>query len=260
MDLASVVGLAVALIGLYIGLKLEHGTLKQLAGLSAFFIIFGGTIGAIMVSFTMNEIKKIPSLLKIAFTNKDYDISDVIRKLTGFAEKARREGLLSLESEIANIDDDFLKQGLQLVVDGTDPALVRDILETQIAFKEQRHKVSAQIFEAGGGFAPTMGIIGTVMGLIFVLSNLSEPEKLGGAIAVAFIATLYGVSSANIFWLPIANKLKLKNKQETLVMQVILEGILSLQAGDNPSIVAEKLKAFLAPDMRQNSKTGSDEV
>ncbi|MHB8170274.1 MAG: flagellar motor protein [Thermincolia bacterium] len=260
MDKASVIGLIIAFGGMIIGIIEEGGTLGQLFGLSAIFIIFGGTIGATMISFGMEDIKKFNKLLKIAFTNTVFDINDVINKLTSYAEKARREGLLSLESEIVNINDDFLKQGLQLVVDGTDPALVRDILETQIAFKEQRHKVGAAIFDTAGGFAPTMGIIGTVMGLIFVLGNLSEPDKLGGKIALAFIATLYGVGSANLFWLPVANKLKFKNKKEILGMQVILEGILSLQAGDNPSIVGEKLKAFLSPEMRQTSKAGSGEV
>ncbi|MDA8234233.1 MAG: flagellar motor protein [Clostridia bacterium] len=260
MDKASVLGLIIAFGGMIIGIIEEGGTPGQFIGISAIFIIFGGTIGATMVCFNLEDIKKFNKLLKIAFTKTVFDINDVINKLTGYAEKARREGLLSLEAELTNINDDFLKQGLQLVVDGTDPALVRDILETQIAFKEQRHKVGAAIFETAGGFAPTMGIIGTVMGLIIVLSNLSEPDKLGSKIALAFIATLYGVGSANLFWLPVANKLKLKNKQETLMMQIILEGILSLQAGDNPSIVNEKLKAFLSPDMRQNPKVGSGEV
>ena len=137
---------------------------------------------------------------------------------------------------------DFLKQGIQLVVDGTDPALVRDILETQIEFTDQRHKIGAEIFEAAGGYSPTMGIIGTVMGLVHVLSNLADPDSLGPSIAVAFIATLYGVAFANVAWLPIGHKLKLKSKQERFVMEIALEGILSIQAGDNPSIVKEKLK------------------
>lgn len=251
MDLSSIIGIVVGFGMLLVAFVLEGGEIGALFAPTAAMIVFGGTIGAVMTSFTMSEIKQIPQLFKIMMTEKKYEVNELISILCGFAEKARREGLLSLERETANIDDEFLRQGIQLVVDGTDPALVRDILETQIDFTDQRHKTGADIFESAGGYSPTMGIIGTVMGLVHVLSNLSDPDKLGPSIAVAFIATLYGVAFANLLWLPMGHKLKLKSKQERFMREIALEGILSIQAGDNPSIVKEKLRAFLAAKERQ---------
>ncbi len=253
MDLSSILGLVLGFVMLVGGFLLEGGHFTSLLEPTAAMIVFGGTAGATIASFSMEDIKQVPQLFKITFTEKRYEVQELIAILSSFAEKARREGLLSLERETATIDDDFLKQGIQLVVDGTDPALVRDILETQIEFTDQRHKIGAEIFEAAGGYSPTMGIIGTVMGLVHVLSNLADPDSLGPSIAVAFIATLYGVAFANVAWLPIGHKLKLKSKQERFVMEIALEGILSIQAGDNPSIVKEKLKAFLATKVRQEN-------
>jgi chemotaxis protein MotA len=253
VDLSSIIGLVLGFASLLIGFALEGGHLTALLAPTAAIIVFGGTFGATILSFPMNDIKQVPTLLKIAFTEKKFNISELIVTLTGFAEKARREGLLCLERETAGIDDEFIRQGIQLVVDGTDPALVRDILETQIDFTDQRHKIGADIFEAAGGYSPTLGIIGTVMGLVHVLGNLSDPESLGPAIAVAFIATLYGVCFANLVYLPIGHKLKLKSKQERFMKEIALEGILSIQAGDNPSIVREKLRAFLSAKVRQDA-------
>lgn len=253
MDLSSIIGLVLGFAMLIGGFLLEGGHFTSLLEPTAAMIVFGGTAGATIASFSMDDIKQVPTLFKIMFTEKKYEVNELISILTGFAEKARREGLLSLERETTAIDDEFLRQGIQLVVDGTDPALVRDILETQIDFTEQRHKIGADIFEAAGGYSPTMGIIGTVMGLVHVLSNLADPESLGPSIAVAFIATLYGVAFANVAWLPIGHKLKLKSKQERFMREIGLEGILSIQAGDNPSIVREKLRAFLAAKVRQET-------
>jgi len=258
VDLSSILGLIMGFGMLIGGFMLEGGHFTSLLEPTAAMIVFGGTIGATMTSFAMEDIKQVPQLFKITFIEKKYEVNELIGILTGFAEKARREGLLSLERETTAIDDEFLKQGIQLVVDGTDPALVRDILETQIDFTDQRHKIGADIFEAAGGYSPTMGIIGTVMGLVHVLSNLSDPESLGPSIAVAFIATLYGVCFANVAWLPIGHKLKLKSKQERFMREIALEGILSIQAGDNPSIVREKLRAFLSGKMRQEASVSKE--
>lgn len=253
MDLASLIGIILGFAMLIGGFMLEGGHFTSLLEPTAAMIVFGGTAGATIASFSMDDIKQIGVLFKITFSEKRYEVNELIGTLCGFAEKARREGLLSLERETANIDDEFLRQGVQLVVDGTDPSLVRDILETQIDFTDQRHKIGADIFEAAGGYSPTMGIIGTVMGLVHVLSNLSDPESLGPSIAVAFIATLYGVCFANVAWLPIGHKLKLKSKQERFMREIALEGILSIQAGDNPSIVREKLRAFLSASLRREA-------
>jgi len=258
VDLSSIIGLVLGFFSILFGFWEEGGKLTSLLAPTAALIVFGGTAGATILSFPMDDIKQVPALLKITFKDKKYNISELIVTLTGFAEKARREGLLCLERETANIDDEFLRQGIQLVVDGTDPALVRDILETQIDFTDQRHKIGADIFEAAGGYSPTLGIIGTVMGLVHVLGNLSDPESLGPSIAVAFIATLYGVCFANLVYLPIGHKLKLKSKQERFMKEIALEGILSIQAGDNPSIVREKLRAFLSAKLRQESATSKE--
>lgn len=253
MDLASIIGLSLAFFSLIAGFMLEGGHASALVAPTAALIVLGGTFGATVTAFSMQDIKQIPKLLKIVFTNKSYPIDGLINTLVDFAEKARREGLLILEREIANIDDDFIRQGIQLVVDGNDPQLVRDILETQIDYTNSRHRVGAEIFEAAGGFGPTFGIIGTVMGLVHVLGNLSDPDSLGPAIAMAFLATLYGVASANVLFIPWGNKLKLKSKQEQFYKTVALEGILSLQAGDKPVVVRDKLRSFVSAKMRDEA-------
>jgi chemotaxis protein MotA len=214
VDLSSVLGVVISWFFILLAYWEEGGQFKALLSPTAAMIVFGGTIGAVMLSFAMADVKQIGTLFKITFTEKKYVVNELITILCGFAEKARREGLLSLERETQAIDDEFVRQGIQLVVDGTDPGLVRDILETQIDFTDQRHKIGAEIFEAAGGYSPTMGIIGTVMGLVQVLGNLSDPDSLGPAIAVAFVATLYGVAFANVMWLPIGHKLKLKSRKD----------------------------------------------
>lgn len=259
MDFATSVGIILALVSLGASVIIEGGHLSSLISLPAFIIVFGGTIGATMVGFTTEELKATPALFRIGFAGKNYYSEDMIQTLVRFAEKARREGLLALEDELAKADSQFLKKGMQLVIDGTDGELVRSILETELNFMQERHHKGAAIFEAAGGFAPTMGIIGTVMGLVHVLGNLSDADSLGPAIATAFIATLYGVASANIVFLPLAAKLKNRSANEILVYEVALEGILSVQSGDNPRIVEEKLKSFLAPKLRSDTKKTVEE-
>jgi chemotaxis protein MotA len=251
MDLATIIGMLLAWGALVGSLLMEGGELRSLINLPAAFLVFGGTLGAATVSFKMSQITGLPGILAQAFTAKTYDVAEVIAMMVHFAERARREGLLVLEDDARRIDDDFLQRGMRLAIDGTDPALVREILSTEIHFLQARHKVGENIFTTLGGFAPTLGIIGTVMGLIHMLANLSDPAKMGPLIAGAFIATLYGVSSANLLFLPIGNKLKARSAEEVIIREVMVEGILSIQSGDNPRIVEEKLKAFLSPKLRQ---------
>lgn len=252
MDLTTVLGLLVGICALLASVILEGGHISSLFSLPAFVVIGGGTLGATAIGFTLDELKTVPTLLRIAFKNETHDVAGLIAILVSFAEKARREGLLALEEDLTAIDDKFLKKGMQLVIDGTDAELVRSIMETELAFIQERHHKGASIFEAAGGYAPTMGIIGTVMGLVHVLGNLSDTETLGPSIATAFLATFYGIGFANIFFLPLAGKLKNRSAHQVLVYEITLEGILSVQAGDNPRIVAEKLEAFLAPQKRNN--------
>lgn len=245
MDLSTVLGIIVGFGFLIFGYNLEGGTVGSLGGLSAALIVFGGTAGAVLVSFPLSDLKNLPKWVKLAFTSRSFGTAEAYETLVRFAEKARREGLLSLEQELGTVTDRFTNQGMQLVIDGTDPEITREILESNIAVLEKRHKVGIAVFEAAGGYSPTMGIIGTVMGLVMVLGNLSDPESLSHSIAAAFIATLYGVASANLLWLPIATKLKMKDKAEVSAMEMVLDGILSIQAGENPSILKEKLKTHV---------------
>lgn len=256
MDITTIGGIAIGLTALILGILTEGGQIGAYVGMSAAIIIFGGTIGATVASFPLSVVMNVPRLVIIAFTNQTYEIPMVIKQLVQFSERARREGILCLESELVNVKDEFLRYGLQLVIDGTDPELVRDTLQTKIAFTAERHHQGAAIFEAAGGYAPTIGIIGTILGLINVLSNLSDPAGLGHAIALAFICTLYGVGSANIMWLPIGIKLKQKHKSEQIIKEIMLEGVLCLQSGDNPRIVEQKLKAFLSKSYASTINTG----
>jgi chemotaxis protein MotA len=203
-----------------------------------------------MAAVGMERFKTVPVLYKKAFSAEPLELGTKVDEIVGYAERARREGLLALEDDIAGVQDDFMRKGLQLVVDGTDPNLVRDVLEAEIDGMHARHKVGWGVFEKAGGFAPTMGIIGTVMGLVHVLENLSAPETLGPSISGAFIATLIGVGSANVVFLPVANRLKALSEEEVEGRTLVLEGILAIQSGDNPRVVAEKLISFVPPGQR----------
>jgi len=232
-------------------IMIEGGSVAAFANLSAAVLVFGGTIGATVMSFPMEQIVKLPMILKNAFVGAHVDLESTIKLLVSFAERARREGLLALEEQARQIDDPFLQKGIQLAVDGTDPELVKAILETDIAYVQERHAVGASIFATMGGYAPTLGVIGTVAGLVHMMENLSDPGSMGPSIAAAFIATLLGVSSANLVYIPISNKLKTRSAHEVMLREIMLEGILSIQAGDNPRVVEEKLKAFLDPTTRK---------
>ncbi len=262
IDLSTILGLVIGWGSLVVALMMETGGNIQHAlmffQLSAFLIVFGGTLGATMVSYPFSVMSTSVAVLKQSFLKKEMNPADVIQTLVGFATKARREGLLGLEDEIANVDDSFLKKGIQLVVDGTDIELVRSILETDLSFLETRHKLGEGIYGTMGGFSPTLGIIGTVMGLVNALSQIESAAKVAHSIAVAFIATFYGIAFANLIFLPIAFKLKAKSAEEVLVREVMIEGILSISAGDNPRIVEEKLKAFLSPK-EQEAKAAEGE-
>jgi chemotaxis protein MotA len=250
MDLATDVGFILGLGSLLVGFMLEGGHIGALVQPSAALIVVGGTMGATIFSFAPGDLKVLPQLIKLAVFNRSYDPSKTIEDIVAMAEEARREGLLFLENRLPEIADPYLKKGLQLVIDGTDPELVKNILEVEIYAIEERHSIGSSIFEAAGGYSPTMGIIGTVMGLVHVLGNMSDPDSLGPAIAVAFMATLYGVGFANILWLPMATKLSNISKKEILLKELMMEGIVSLQAGYNPILIRERLVAYLKPSAR----------
>jgi chemotaxis protein MotA len=247
MKAATPIGIIVCIVGILAGASIEGTPLGGLLNIPAVLIIFGGIAGVSIATNGMELMKLMPTLYKKAMSPEFPDQPAVVRQLVGYAEKARKEGLLALEPEIASVDDVFTKKGLQLVVDGTDPELVAEVLEAENDALRKRHAQGAQPFEKAGGFAPTMGIIGTVFGLVHVLQNLDKPETLGPSISAAFIATLLGVGTANVVFLPIANRLKQLSAEELHFRSMTLEGILAIQAGDNPRMVAEKLITYVAP-------------
>jgi chemotaxis protein MotA len=245
MDLTTWLGILLGLVALVGGFLLEDGHISGLLVYTAAIIVFGGTFAAVIVSFPKKQLAQIPQALRMAFREQTLKPEQLIEQLVEMAVIARREGVLALEERGQDLDDPFLREGLQMVVDGTDPELLRQILEVEIESKERLHHGYAKLFEAAGGYAPTMGIIGTVMGLIHVLSNMTDPGSLAGAIAVAFTATLYGVASANLIYLPIASKIKTRSEEIISRMDMMLEGLLSLQAGENPQLIRKKLSSFL---------------
>lgn len=258
MDLSTLLGLIIGFACVISSFLIEGGTIGALFSPSALLIVLGGTVGATTFSFGLDNLKNIPALITIVFKDKKYDLNELIRQFVAFADQARREGILSLENGLENIDDDLLKTGLQLIIDGIETPVFRDLLENQVGYMEDRHEKGIALFEAAGGYSPTMGIIGTVMGLVHVLSNMSSPEALAPAIAVAFLATFYGIGFANLLWLPIASKLKDKSSQEVLYHSLTVEGLLSIQEKENPNFIREKLVTFLSSQSMRNSKESNE--
>ncbi|NLP17905.1 MAG: motility protein A [Firmicutes bacterium] len=257
MDIATITGIVVG-IGLIVGAILSSGSLTTFWDVPSMMITIGGTLAGTFINYPMSQIISVIKVLRNAFRKDLMRPASVINLLVSFADKARREGLLALEEEAENTDDDFFKKGIQLVVDGSDPELVRNILETELAFLEERHRSGQGIFTTMGSLAPAFGMVGTLIGLINMLRELETPENIGPSMALALITTFYGVLFANLICIPVAGKLAIRSEQEVLIKELIIEGVLSIQAGENPRIVEEKLKAFLAPDDRAMLQTERD--
>lgn len=262
MDIATIVGLIAGTFLIINGMVGGGNSLASFFDLPSVFITIGGSTTAMLINFPFSQFVSAMQSVRWAFFTKPLSVADVIGQLVAFAEKARREGLLALEEEAQQTGDSFLQKGIQLVVDGTDPALVKDILEIEVSFVEERHKANKGFFEAWASLAPAFGMIGTVIGLIQMLQNLQDVSKIGPSMAVALITTLYGALMANFLFLPIAGKLGIRSGEEALMRQIMIEGILSIQAGENPRIVEEKLKSFLPPKEREGiqRKKGTEEV
>ncbi|MHB1413658.1 MAG: flagellar motor protein [Chloroflexota bacterium] len=250
VDPATAIGLLAGFGCLVVSFIMEGGRLDALMNPSAALIVFGGTLGATLLSSPYRLLLNLPRAIVRAFLPRVSDDLQLIGLISSLADVARRDGLLALESKCEGLGDPFLERGVQLVVDGAEPEVVREVLEVETEQLEARHAANYGVLEAMGGFSPTMGIIGTVMGLINVLGSLSDPSELGPAIAVAFIATLYGVGSANLLWLPLAGKLRKQSEQEETSRQLMLHGLLAIQAGENPRVIREKLLGFLPPSRR----------
>jgi chemotaxis protein MotA len=259
MKAGTAIGIGVACFGLLGGAVMEGTPLASLWNIPAILFVVVGTLGVTIASVGVDEIKKIPVLYKKVMGGETPHMRAQVEELVSYAERARRDGLLALEEELDSIDDAYTRKGLQLVVDGTDPELVAEILDAEIDGMKTRHKHGVNTFEQAGGFAPTMGILGTVLGLVAVLQKLDQPETLGPSISAAFIATLLGVGTANIVFLPVARRLKQLSDAEAEARLLVLEGILAIQAGDNPRVVAERLMSFVPPAEREAEAPSSDD-
>jgi chemotaxis protein MotA len=250
MKVSGLIGVVVGGLSIALGATIEGSNVAAIINIPALCIVLGGTLGASMGGANFDAIKAIPKLYKKAFMPDPLDLPGRVAELVGYAEKARRDGLLALDEQLATVEDPYTRKGLQLVVDGTDPELVAEVLEAENDAMRKRHAMCVQPFDKAGGYAPTMGIIGTVFGLVHVLTNLSQPETLGPMISSAFIATLLGVASANVVYLPVSSRLKGLSQEEMHFREMTLEGILAIQAGENPRFVSEKLMAYVPPSLR----------
>ena len=230
------------------GAALEGLHMGALVQPTAAMIVLGGTAAATFVSFPMATLMTALKDVKKVFLPPKDDPEAVIKNIINYAAKARRNGLISLEQEAQTVKDSFTKKGISLVVDGIDPQKLRETMEIELGSFEEHGKGSVEVFESAGGFAPTIGIIGAVLGLIHVMSNLSDPSKLGGGIAVAFVATIYGLMTANIFCIPFGTKLKHRLKEELLQKEMVIEGLIAIQNGENPHFIEQKLRAYLHGD------------
>jgi len=251
MDIATIFGLLLsfgAIIGAY---SLEGGDLEAVLGFPAMLIVIGGTLGATIVTTSISTVLRVPNFLWLALTHQRESSASVIDRLVKLAEKARREGILGLESDLKQIKQPYFRKAVQLLIDGTEVTVLREILETEIAYVEERHKQGIVFFQKAGGFAPTLGILGTVLGLVHALGNTSDASRMAGAIAAAFIATLWGVGLANLFFLPVSDKLRMKNDEEMAYLELIMEGVVAIQSGDNPRNIRTRLESFVPPMERR---------
>jgi len=250
LDIATIIGIVLALGSILGGQILEGGHPGSIIQLTAFVIVMGGTLGAICVQNPLSVVLKGVSLLKLGITDPKHDNKGTITTIIDLANVSRKQGLLALEGKLKDIHDPFFRKGVQLIVDGTDPKAVHEILEIDVEFQEEEGLKAAKVWEAAGGYAPTIGIIGAVLGLIHVMENLADPSKLGSGIAVAFVATIYGVGAANLFFLPLASKLKFKLKEEAASRVMIIMGLVGLAQGENPRLLQEKLEGYLPESER----------
>jgi chemotaxis protein MotA len=246
MDKSSFGGIILALGGILLGLTLEGGKIAQVMQPTSAMMVLGGTIGAVMLQFPLSVIMQAFGRLGSVFFIKGSDPEAQIAQMVAFAQKARKDGVVSLDSDVQKISDPFLKKSLMLAVDGTEPQELRKMMELDLDNKAEHEEHIPKVFEAAGGFAPTVGIIGAVLGLIQVMQHLDDINEVGKGIAVAFVATIYGVGLANLFFLPSSGKIKIRIREEQIGREMVLEGVISILEGMNPRMLETKLKGFLA--------------
>lgn len=250
MDLATIIGIILSF-GLVISSIVFNGSILIFISVPSLLIVVGGTIGATLVNYPLRSVLGVMGVIKHTFMSKVESPSQIIDQFMEYANRARREGILSLEPIIKDIEDLYLKKGLQLTVDGLEPQAIQEILEKEITYLEGRHETGAEILSTFGAYAPAMGMIGTVIGLILMLQTMDDPSTIGPSMAVALITTFYGAVFANLVFLPMAGKLKQRSKDEVVIKEMVMEGILAISKGENPRIIEEKLTSFLPPKDRR---------
>ena len=245
MDFNSIIGIAVALIAIFGGQALEGGHLGSLVQFTPLLIVLGGTLGAVLLQSPVRQFVLGMKMSRWVFVPPLLDAATLVEHIAIWSAAVRKEGLLSLDTHVEGIDDPFVKKGLQLVLDGTEPLVLKRVLEVEIDTFEDSHRQGARVWEAAGGYAPTIGILGAVIGLIQVMENLSDPAHLGNGIAVAFVATIYGVGLANLAFLPIANKLKTLIGRQVLMREMLVDGLVGIAKGENPRLITGRLNGYL---------------
>ena len=254
MDITTILGLVMGVGAVLVSFLMEGGHISALIQIPAIILVIFGTFGAAVVTTSMSQLLNLPKLFRIILFEKKLNAQQLIELIYTLSQKSRKNGLLSLEKDLSAIDDSFLKKAIQLAIDGFETTKIREILEIEMSYMHERHKVGSAFFQKLGGFSPTLGIMGTVLGLIHALGSMEDSSNMAGAIASAFIATLWGVAMANLIYLPISDKLKAKHQDEAIYLEIISEGVVSLAMGDNPRVIRMKLLSFLLPDQRTEDR------
>lgn len=250
MDIATIIGLILAVI-VVVGSVALGGSPGIFVNIPSVVVVVLGTIAAVLIAFPLRNVLTLPKVARNAFFAKQVDIESLIRELVRYAEMARRDGILSLENQTENMSDDFIAQGARMAVDGTDPELIEQVMEIDLENLQARHESARGLLESAGRYAPAFGMIGTLIGLVAMLGNMEDPSGIGAGMAVALLTTLYGAILSNAVFLPMADKLSLRNEEEVLAKTIIIRGVMSIQAGDNPRVVEQKLATFLSPARRE---------
>ncbi|NOQ95647.1 MAG: motility protein A [Desulfobacterales bacterium] len=252
MDIATILGVISAFGLMCIAISMGGG-IQLFINIPALMIVVGGTLGATMINYPVKDVLGVFKVVKKALFAKKISVTELIKRFVTFAKKSRKEGILTLEDDIKDVSDEFLRKGVQLAIDGLEPQEIGEILETEIDFVRSRHQLGAEIFTTMGTFSPALGMIGTLIGLVQMLQTMDDASKIGPAMAVALLTTFYGSIMANIVCLPIAGKLRTRSKEEVLTKEMAIQGIASLSNGDNPRILEQKLQAFIPPNQRESS-------
>lgn len=261
-DILTPIGILLGLFMIVFGIFSSSGEMRSFLAfiqLASIFIVFGGVFAAIMINFNTDQVKLMGKVVKESFTKNNYNLEELISLFEKLSERARREGLLSLENELEEVKDRFIRKGILLAIDGIEPEVIQDIMNAEIIAMEERHEKGRRILEKAGEYAPAWGMIGTLIGLILMLNDLNDPTTLGPQMAVALLTTFYGSVMANLIFLPMAGKLESKTEEEVFIKQIVIEGVIGVQSGQNPRILKEKLTAFLSDDMRKRSKNENDD-